>query len=96
MSEQSGEWAGSGMIPARQSVRDEGALEGLKQAPIAEQIENMRFLPPVPGLGGVQAEALEPAVSGAILGETPPAEALSDAAAKATELMERNLESFGG
>ena len=96
MSEHSAEWAGSGMIPARQSVRDEGALEGLKQAPIAEQIENMRFLPPVPGLGGVQAEALEPAVSGAILGEMPVEQALTDAATKATELMQQNLESFGG
>lgn len=36
MSEQSGDWAGAGMIPARQSVRDEGALEGTKQEPIAE------------------------------------------------------------
>src|SRR3712207_6230084 len=41
ISEQSGEWAGSGMIPARQSVRDSGALDGLPQAVIAEKIDTM-------------------------------------------------------
>lgn len=96
MSEQSGDWAGSGMIPARQSVRDSGALDGLEQAAIAEQIDAMRFLPAVPGVGGVQAETLEPAVSSSVLGEDSPADALTRAAAQATELMQQNLESFGG
>jgi multiple sugar transport system substrate-binding protein len=96
MSEHSDEWAGSGMIPARLSVREGGALEGLKQAPIAEQIDKMRFLPPVPGLGPVQADALEPAVSNAILGKEDPAGSLSSAAKAASEAMQQNLESFGG
>ncbi|MCU1432091.1 MAG: transporter substrate-binding protein, partial [Actinotalea sp.] len=96
MSEHSAEWAGSGMIPARLSVREEGALEGLKQAPIAEQIDTMRFLPPVPGLGSVQAEALEPAVASVTLGSASAEEALTSAAEQATELMQENLESFGG
>ncbi len=72
MSEQSGEWAGSGMIPARQSVRDSGVLDGTPQAPIAEQIDTMRFLPPVPGVGSVQTEALEPAVADVMLGRQEP------------------------
>ena len=93
MSEHSAEWAGSAMIPARESQR-EGAAD-LPQAPIVDVIENMHFLPPVPGLGGVQAEALEPAVANGVLGETDPAKALESAASKATELMERNRESFG-
>ncbi|WP_149203209.1 ABC transporter substrate-binding protein [Actinotalea subterranea] len=96
MSEHSGDWAGSGMIPARQSVRDSGVLDGAAQQPIAEQIDQMRFLPPVPGLGSVQAEALEPAVADATLGAQEPAAALTGAAEQATELMARNLESFGG
>ena len=95
MSEHSADWAGSGMIPARKSVREGGALDGKPQAVIAEQIESMRFLPPVPGLGGVQAEALEPAVADGVLGKADPAEALKKAASKATELMKRNKESFG-
>jgi multiple sugar transport system substrate-binding protein len=93
MSEHSDEWAGSAMIPARESER-EGAAD-LPQGVIAEQIDNMRFLPAVPGVGGVQTEALEPAVADAILGNTPPAEALESAASKANQLMERNREQFG-
>jgi multiple sugar transport system substrate-binding protein len=96
MSEQSAEWAGSGMIPARQSVRDSGVLDDAPQGPIAEQIEAMRFLPPVPGLGGVQAEALEPALSEAVLGRTDPAQALETASRQASELMQQNQEVFGG
>ncbi len=93
MSEHSADWAGSAMIPARLSQR-EGAAK-FPQAPIAEVIDNMHFLPPVPGLGGVQAEALEPAVANGVLGKEDPADALGAAASKATELMERNRESFG-
>ncbi|WP_043110098.1 ABC transporter substrate-binding protein [Paraoerskovia marina] len=96
MSEHSDEWAGSGMIPARTSVREGGALDGLPQQAIADRIDEMRFLPAVPGLGGVQAETLEPAVAGAILGDEDPQAALADEAGKATELMEQNLETFGG
>jgi multiple sugar transport system substrate-binding protein len=96
MSENSGEWAQAGMIPARQSVRDSGVLDGTVQAPIAEQIDSMRFLPPVPGLGPVQAETLEIAVSDAILGKASVEEALSREADRATKLMEENAERFGG
>jgi multiple sugar transport system substrate-binding protein len=96
MSEHSAEWAQSGMIPARASVREEGALDGLVHAPIAEQIDNMRFLPPIPGLGSVQAETLEVAVANGVLGKQTPEEALKTEAQKATQLMEKNLEQFGG
>lgn len=96
MSEHSAEWAQSGMIPARKSVREEGALDGLVQAPIAEQIDNMRFLPPIPGVGSVQAETLEVAVANGVLGKNSPEEALKTEAKKATQLMEKNLKQFGG
>jgi hypothetical protein len=43
----------------------------------------------------VQAEALEPQVANGVLGKREPAEALERAASQATELMERNRESFG-
>ena len=66
------------------------------QEVIAEQIDTMRFLPPVPGVGSVQAEALEPAIADAVLGNQAPADALGTAAEQATNLMEENLESFGG
>jgi multiple sugar transport system substrate-binding protein len=96
MSEHSAEWAQSGMIPARQSVRDAGALDGLPQQPIAEQIDIMRFLPPIPGVGSVQAETLEVAVANGVLGKDTPENALKTEAQKATQLMEKNLKQFGG
>ena len=96
MSEHSGDWAGSGMIPARTSVLEEGVLDGMEQSAIADQIDALRFLPPVPGLGPVQADALEPAVSNAILGTGSAADELSKGAETATEAMQENLESFGG
>ena len=95
MSEQSAEWAGSGMIPARKSVRDAGALDGLPQEAIAEKIDSMRFLPPIPGIGGVQAETLEIAVADGVQGTTAPSEALEKAAGAATKLMDDNKASFG-
>jgi multiple sugar transport system substrate-binding protein len=96
MSEHSGDWAGSGMIPARLSVRDSGVLDGTVQGPIAEQIDNMRFLPPIPGIGTVQADTLEVAVADGILGTQSPEDAMKAAAKKATQQMEENRQSFGG
>jgi multiple sugar transport system substrate-binding protein len=95
MSEHSGEWAGAGMIPARESVRSSGVLDGTAQAPIAELIDTMRFLPSVPGIGTVQAETLEVAVGDAVLGESEPKEAMSTATKRANQLMEDNAASFG-
>lgn len=95
MSKNSAEWAGAGMIPARKSVRESGVLEGTVQEPIAKNIENMNFLPSIPGIGSVQTETLEVAVSNAVLGKKSPEEALSDAAKKATQLMEENEAQFG-
>jgi multiple sugar transport system substrate-binding protein len=96
MSKQSAEWAGAGMIPARTSVRESADVTSMTQAPIAESIDTMRFLPPVPGLGDVQAQTLEIAVNEATLLKRSPEEALRDAAAKATTAMEANLKKYGG
>jgi multiple sugar transport system substrate-binding protein len=95
MSENSAEWAGSGMIPARESVRAEGALKGKPQEVIAEDIDSMRFLPPVPGIGSVQTETLEVGVNKAVLGEESPEDAMTEAADNASKLMEENKASFG-
>jgi len=95
MSKKSGEWAGAGMIPARTSVRESEAVTGSTQAPVAALTQNMRFLPPVPGLGDVQAQTLEVAVANATLGKQDPAAALKEAAQKANALMEANRKKFG-
>lgn len=95
MSKKSAEWAGAGMIPARKSVRESVAVTGAPQGPIAKEIAQMKFLPPVPGLGDVQAQTLEIAVATAILGKVKPDAALKDAAGKATKLMQANQKKFG-
>jgi len=96
MSKQSAEWAGAGMVPARKSVRESADVTSMTQAPIADSIDSMRFLPPVPGLGDVQTQTLEIAVNEATLLKRSPADALKDAAAKATTAMEENLKKYGG
>ncbi len=96
ISKQSGKWAGAGMIPARTSVREGQEVTSSTQAPIAAKIENLRFLPPVPGLGDVQAQTLELAVANATLLKQDPATALKEAAGRATKLMEANKAKFGG
>lgn len=96
MSEHSGDWAGAGMIPARQSVRDSGVLDGVPQAPIVDKIDSMRFIPTTPGIGTVQSETLEIAIAEGVLGNGTPDAILEDAGSRATQLMEENLATFGG
>jgi multiple sugar transport system substrate-binding protein len=83
------------MIPARKSVRETAAVTNSTQGPIAKDITVLKFLPPIPGLGDVQSQTLEIAVSNAVLGKQTPAAALKDAAGKASKLMEANKKKFG-
>lgn len=94
--ENSAAWAAAGMIPASAAAREEPEFLDSTQAAISEVVPTMRFLPPVPALGDVQAQTLELAVSDVILGRAAPADALSGAAATATTLMQANLAKFGG
>jgi multiple sugar transport system substrate-binding protein len=55
----------------------------------------MRFLPSVPGVPDVQAQTLETAVSEAVLGRLAPDVALREAADRATQLLQANLDKFG-
>jgi multiple sugar transport system substrate-binding protein len=96
MSQQSAEWSGAGMIPARNSAREEAAFTDSVQYALNDYLENLHFLPPVPGLGDVQPSTLEVAVNEAVLQKTPPEEALSKYAGNATELMQDNVAKFGG
>jgi multiple sugar transport system substrate-binding protein len=95
MSEQSSAWSDAGMIPARNSAREEPAFTDSKQYVLNDFLENLHFLPPVPGLGDVQPQTLETAVNEAVLQKTPVEAALKKAAQNATKLMEENLQKFG-
>jgi multiple sugar transport system substrate-binding protein len=94
--ERSKEWAQSGMIPARNSERESAEVQALPQAAIAKNVDQMRFLPPVPGVGDVNTQTLELAVNKAVLGRATPKQALSDAAKTADKLLQENLKKFGG
>jgi multiple sugar transport system substrate-binding protein len=95
MSEQSSSWSEAGMIPARNSAREEPEFTDSVQYQIRDQVDALHFLPPVPGLGDVQIPTLEVAVNEAILGKTSPADALSKYASNASKMMQENLEKFG-
>jgi multiple sugar transport system substrate-binding protein len=97
ISQESIEWAEAGQIPARNSVRESEEFQNLEeQATFAEQVPYLHFAPPVPGIGDVQAEALDTAVNEAILLTKEPAEALNDAANRANQLLEENRQRFEG
>ncbi|WP_448073116.1 extracellular solute-binding protein [Georgenia yuyongxinii] len=87
-------WTAAGMIPARSQARESEDFVTSPQAAVAEAIPTMRFLPPVPALGEVQAQTLETAVSNAILGVDEPQAALAAAAEQASALMQGNLRKF--
>ena len=96
MSEQSSKWSKAGMIPARNTAREQPTYTQSPQFALKEQVDHLHFLPPVPGLGEVQPTTLEAAVNEAILGQKSVEEALSKAQSNASKLMQKNLEKFGG
>ncbi|MBA3233058.1 MAG: ABC transporter substrate-binding protein [Propionibacteriales bacterium] len=96
MSDQSDKWSGAGMIPARNSAREKPAFTDSVQYGIKDQIDHLHFLPPVPGLGPVQADTLEVALNEAILGQSSIEDALAKGQSNATQLMKANREKYGG
>jgi multiple sugar transport system substrate-binding protein len=94
LTEQSAAWSGAGMIPAREDARRTPEFRDSPQAPVAEAIPAMRFLPSIPGVPDVQTQTLEIAVSEAILGRATPQDALRAQAARATQLLQANLRKF--
>lgn len=95
MSQQSAAWSEAGMIPARNSAREGQAFTGSAQYALNDYLDNLHFLPAVPGLGDVQPQTLEVAVNEAVLQKTTPDAALSKSADNATQLMQDNLAKFG-
>ena len=96
ISEKSIEWAKSGMVPARNSAREDAAFAGQTQAAVAKNIDIFRFLPSVPGIGDVGFQGIEQAVNKATLQQQEPKQALDAAAGVADKLLEENRKKFGG
>jgi multiple sugar transport system substrate-binding protein len=95
ISERSIDWAKSGQIPARNSVRESAEFTDLKvQSTLAEQLPNVVFPPSVPGIGDVTAPTYETAVNEVILGKKPVKAALDEAAKKADAMLKANQQKY--
>ena len=97
ISERSIDWAVSGQIPARNSVRESEEFQALEvQSTLAAQLPDVVFPPTVPGIGDVTAPTFELAVNEVILGKSSAQEALDSAAQRADELLADNRSKYGG
>lgn len=95
ISQQSLPWAEAGQVPARNEVRESAEFQALtEQNALASQIDHLVFLPSVPGIGDSMAE-FDTALNEATLGGKDPQAALSDAAGRATRILEQNAERYG-
>ena len=95
ISEHSIEWAKSGQVPARNTVRESDEFQGLdEQVAFAEQIDYLHFPPPVPGISDI-SPIIETGLNEAVLLKKEPQQALDDAAGQATQLLEENAEKYG-
>ena len=85
------EWAKSGQVPARNSVRESAEFEELTvQSTLAAQLPDVVFPPSVPGIGDVTTPTFEQAVNEVVLGKAEPKAALDAAAKKADALLADN------
>jgi multiple sugar transport system substrate-binding protein len=89
------EWAKAGMIPARNSVRQDPQVAELPQIKLTTDLDAFHFLPPIPGVGDVQSKALELAVAKAVLKQSSPADALKEGVATANKLLADNQRKYG-
>jgi multiple sugar transport system substrate-binding protein len=95
ISQKSIEWAKAGQIPARNSVRESQEFQDLaEQSALAQQVDYVHFVPPVPGIGDVQVGSFDVAVNEAVLLKKEPKAALDDAAAKADQILEENRQKY--
>jgi multiple sugar transport system substrate-binding protein len=94
LSRESAAWAEAGQVPARNSVRQSEEFQQLEaQAAMGTQIEDVAFVPAIPGIGDAQV-LLEEGVQEGILRLSTPAEALRTSAASATQILEANARRF--
>jgi multiple sugar transport system substrate-binding protein len=98
LSANSVEWAKAGLVPARNSARNNTELATLAPpvAAIAKEADAMQFLPSVPGLAGaVGAEGAGRAVNPILLGQqTDIKAALDQAAQRSNQLIQQNAQQY--
>lgn len=95
ISQKSIEWAKGGQVPARNSVRNSAEFTALtEQAALAKQIDYLHFPPAIAGIGDAYVE-FEKALNEVISGGKDPKTSLSDAAGRATKILEANKKKYG-
>ncbi|KQS97349.1 hypothetical protein ASG23_17570 [Cellulomonas sp. Leaf395] len=94
MVEHSSEWAAAGMIPAYNEARNGPEFTSMPQSALAAEVENFHYMPSIPGIGDVNQQTLELAVSEAVLGRKTPQAALDEQAARADSILASNAEKF--
>lgn len=96
ISEQSQAWAEAGQVPARNSARESAEFTKLtEQTTLASQIDDLHFLPAVPGIGDCMSE-FDKALNAATLGGDDPAKTLADSAGRAQKILDDNAKKYGG
>ncbi|HYP45007.1 MAG TPA: ABC transporter substrate-binding protein [Propionibacteriaceae bacterium] len=95
ISQQSLNWADAGMVPARNSVLKSPDMKkkGAVNQFVAE-LDYIKFSPPIPGVADQNPEWTI-AVSKAILGKEPVAQALAEGGAKANKILASNQKKYG-
>ena len=95
ISQKSLEWAKAGQVPARNEVRESAEFKALKsQSDLGAQVDDLHFPPAVPGIQDAFLE-WEKALNESVLGLKQPQAALSDAAGRATKILEANKKKYG-
>jgi multiple sugar transport system substrate-binding protein len=93
----SAEWAKSGQVPARKSVRESEEFTSLRWQPVlAETLPYAKFSAVVPGYDVIESRALGPALNDALLLNVEPKAALDRAAQTANGLLEENRRKYQG
>lgn len=98
LSQNSVQWAKSGLIPVRQSAREGGQLESISPvvASFAGMADAVFLPPPVPGIAtALGAEGLGRAVNPVLLGEQQDIKAaLDQAAQRSNQLIQQNAQTY--
>lgn len=95
ISQHSLEWAKGGQVPARNSVRESAEFKALEgQNELAQQIDDLVFLPAVPGIGDAGGE-FDKALNEIILGQKDVKSTLDAAVERATKILEANVKKYG-
>ncbi|GAA2760103.1 ABC transporter substrate-binding protein [Actinopolymorpha rutila] len=96
MSKNSVGWAEAGMVPARKSVRESSEFAQYTDVKQFEKMIDWAHFPPnVPGAGDTDPEWSK-AVSLAVTGKKPIAQALQDAAQKGDQILTANKKKYSG